>query len=61
MSGHRINEHEAAHFLGLSVHTLRKDRALKGEYLGIPVIRIRRRVLYSPAELLAWQQANERR
>ena len=47
----RLGEKEAAEFLGLSTHTLRRNRSIK---IGPPYIRLGTRVVYDQADLRKW-------
>lgn len=49
-----LTDLEAALVLGLSVHTLRRERSARSRGLGIPCVRIGGAVRYRPADLEAW-------
>ena len=56
----RLRDTEAADFLGLSVHTLRKDRIdPEATKLHIPFRRLGKRVLYRRGDLIDWQESHE--
>ena len=47
-----LSEEQAAHWLNLSVHTLRNDRSRR--LVGVPYLQLGRTIRYDPAELRAW-------
>lgn len=69
----RLNEYQVSEIIGLSVHSLRADRYRmqhRGEVtrsgpvrpptLGIPFIKIGKRVVYDAAAVAEWQERTER-